>query len=734
MASGRPCAAVAASYWEPLHGLARAFLRYRRDLALLLAAASLLPVLLLSIRWGAFVGGESHARFDLASFISHIAHACLLLICLWTVFDPPFSPRQIARQTGLPLPFLPLYYLTALSIGYYSGFFLLLFGAAALQRVSRRDTFRRILCRVVPNLVYVLLSVALVGLLLENVPAIRATNAPHLDQYARLAAESLPPEGAVVLSDDPARLAVLQAALAREGKAGRYVPVESRNLPFEAYRAWLSRKYPERWPAPDAETGPAFAGLRASQTNAPLDGMGLARLVSRVAQSNRVYCLQPGISYLFEVFYLQPHGLLHEMKSYPVELLGDPPLTAAELAENETFWQRAIETGARPIQRLVSEPELARPDFQKRLMKLGHLQTPPPAQVRVLAGWYSAALNRWGVTLQRNGRWKEATPCFTLAEELNPNNLPARANLQCNSNLLTRTKMTVDRTQSFQDQFGKYRSSVQIVVENGPFDEPSYCYHLGLGFAGGGLLRQACQQLERVRALVPDDLSLRLMLGDLFNGSSVPDHALKVVAEIQADPDLRPLGPTNEVEVALLEARAWFAKTNRPVAQGIIYALLATHPGDAWVSERAVATFTAYQSYSDALRVTDRQLQLTPNDPVALANKGNLCVLTGDFSNAIPPLTLSLSLTNTYAARLNRAIAYVRTGRLDAAEADYQELLRAFPTAHRAYYGLGEVAMLRGDTNTAIRYCEQYLAKAGTDTEEAKAVAARLRSLQQGRR
>jgi hypothetical protein len=69
-----------------------------------------------------------------------------------------------------------------------------------------------------------------------------------------------------------------------------------------------------------------------------------------------------------------------------------------------------------------------------------------------------------------------------------------------------------------------------------------------------------------------------------------------------------------------------------------------------------VATFTTSQSYSDALRLVDRQLESTPNDPVALANKGNLCVLTGNFSNAIPPLTLSLSLTNTYAARLNRAL------------------------------------------------------------------------------
>jgi tetratricopeptide (TPR) repeat protein len=161
--------------------------------------------------------------------------------------------------------------------------------------------------------------------------------------------------------------------------------------------------------------------------------------------------------------------------------------------------------------------------------------------------------------------------------------------------------------------------------------------------------------------------------------------------------------------------------------------LLGTHPGDARVLERAVATFTACQSYSDALRLTDRQLQITPNDLVALANKGNLCVLTGDFSNAIPPLTLSLSLTNTYAARLNRAIAWLRTGRLDEAGADYQALLEASPAAYNACSGLVGTALQMGDTSTAIRYCQQYLAQASADSDEAKAIVGRLKSLQQAR-
>ena len=722
---------VAAFDKANLQGLGSWFFRSHREIALLLAASSFLPVLLLSIRWRAFASAASHARFDLPAFILHLAHAFLLLICLWTCFDPPFSPRRTAGENGLPLPFLPLYYLTALSIGYYSGFFLLLFGAGARQRPSRRHPVRRFLYRGVPTGVYLLLGIAVLGLLLVNFPAIRAANAPQLDQYARLATGSLPPGGALVLGDEPVRLALLQAALARAGKAGRYVCLETHYIPLAPYRAWLNRRYPGRWRAKETEGESAAAGRAAPPANAPMEAASFARLLASLAQSNRVYFLKASFGSYLDPFYLQPHGLLQE-QSLRLQSLTDPPLTAAELAENRTFWQGATETRLRPLLQLATQTELPRPKLVQWLMKAGGLHTPPPGQVRLVAGWYSAALNRWGVTLQRNGRWSDATPCFALALELNPDNLPARVNQQCNRNLLAHQSMTVAEPEAFKEQFGGNRSLLKIAAEHGPFDEPTYCFNLALQSVGAGLLLPACQQLERVKALVPGDIHARLLLGELLNRVHWPDYTLQIVAEIRADPALRPLGSMDEIDVALLEARAWLAKTNRPKAQGIIYALLGTHPGDAQVLERAVVTFTACQSYSDALRITDQQLQIAPQDPVALANKGNLCILTGNFSNAIPPLTLSLSLTNTYAARLNRAIAWLRTGRRDAAEADYQALLEAFPAAFNACTGLVGTAVQMGDTNSAIRYCEHYLAKAGADTEEAKAVAARLKSLRQG--
>jgi tetratricopeptide (TPR) repeat protein len=350
----------------------------------------------------------------------------------------------------------------------------------------------------------------------------------------------------------------------------------------------------------------------------------------------------------------------------------------------------------------------------------------------MLASWYSGLLNGWGASLQRNGRWTEAAPCFALARDLNPNNLPAGVNLLCNSNLLARQTLTVVRTQPFEEQFGASRNWNQVLTENGPFDEPSYCYQLGLGFARGGMLRQAGQEFERVRVLAPGDLTARLVLGDLFNRCLMPDRALQVAAEIRADAVSRPFGPTNEVEVAFLEASAWYVRTNHSRADGIIYSLLAAHPGDAGLLNRAGAAFAAHQSYSNALRVVRQQLQSAPDNVGSLINLGNLCAAIGDFSNSIPPFTRALSLTNISPIRFARAFAYFRTGQLDAAEADYQELLRASPDAYPAYNGLGEIALQKRDTNAAIRFYQQFLAEAPAEGGDARSVAARLRSLQPG--
>jgi tetratricopeptide (TPR) repeat protein len=719
---------VAGSYRGTLFFLAGTVFTHHRDVALVLAAVSLLPLLILSIRWRTFTGRERYGGLDPVALAIYVAHAFLLLLCLWVAFDPPFSPLHISRRLGLSFPFLPLYYLGALCIGYYSGFLLLIFSGDP----GRGQIVQRVLRWTAPKLVYTFLGLTLLGLLVKNLPAIRVTNGPQLDQYARLAVSVLPPEGAVLLSDDPTRLALLRAALVREGKSGRYMPVDVNTLPLAPYRAWLRRNYPKSWPEPNVEAKPPNPEHLASRTNAPLDGAGLFRLMSLLVQSNRVYYLHPGFGYLLEHFYLQPRGLLYELTPYPTNTLGGPLLTGAELAENEDSWKRAIETGVNPLTRLITQTERPRPGMEGRLMEWLHLKTSSPSSIKSLARWYSGALNCWGVTLQRNDQWSEAARCFALASELNPDNLPARVNLECNRKLQAGQKLTLLAPKSNEEQFGKYPNWNQILISNGPFDEPAFCYQVSLAYAQRNLRRQASQQLERAAVLAPRDINARLVWGDLWNRCRMPDRALQVAAEIQADPSLQPLDPKLKVELAFLEAEAWFLKTNQAKAKGVLLSLLDSHPGDTVLLDRTRAVFTAHGSYSNALRIADQQLHFAPDNVPRLLEAGSLCLLAGEFSNAIPLLTRALSLTNSYGGRINRALAYVHLGRLDAAEADYREALRVLPASYQPYYGLAEVARRKGETNAATRYYRQYLSKAATDSGESKAVAARLKELQPG--
>ena len=78
---------------------------------------------------------------------------------------------------------------------------------------------------------------------------------------------------------------------------------------------------------------------------------------------------------------------------------------------------------------------------------------------------------------------------------------------------------------------------------------------------------------------------------------------------------------------------------------------------------------------------------------------------------------------------MNRAIAHLQSGQLDAAQRDYDTLQKLTPNIFRVLYGLGEIAFRRNDVPAAIKHYEAYLKSAPPDTDEAKQIAARLKQL-----
>lgn len=684
------------------------------NLHLLLALTSLLPVFIIGIRWKSQFGDPSRLGVILTTSIFHLAHLALLGACIWVAFDPAFSPLH---QTGVAI--LPLYFLGALSVGYFCGYFLLIFKPVQSSRSRRREPVLEFLDKVATTAVYLLLILVPAGLIYKNLPQIELSNGPALKQFATQLTQSLPAK-AIVLSDDPVRLSLAQTFFsnAQEGR----VFVDTRSIKYALYQNFLRQKHPD-WPVP------------AKLTNDLTDG-DVAGLLAMLARSNHIYYLHPSFGYYFEYFYPQPHGLVYELKIYPTNaLLFPPPLTDEEFAQNETFWKNADAQTIETLLPAINAPlEGRKPTFRQRLMKRLHIPFEQNPTARALGMFYSRALNTWGAEAQRLGKLDLAGEHFDLAQQLNPDNVTAAANFEVNKKLRAGERMTVGSPDSLLEHFGKYRNLQQVITDNGLFDEPTGCSAQGTIFSQTHLNRQAGQQFERVLTFVPDDLPARLWLGWIYLISPAPQKALPLIADLKAKSDSFADAGINPDDFFRLELVGYYRNNEPQKATQTIKAALTSNPVKTNLLGSIVQTCSSFGDFSNALAAVEKQLELTPDDVGTLINDGYLNLQLGHYAQTIPPLTRALSLQPANnAALFNRAIAYLRTDKLDEAQQDYEALEKANPKAYPVFFGLGEIAYRKKDTNSAVHYYQLYLANAPTNTEEAKSIIDRLKTLTSGK-
>jgi tetratricopeptide (TPR) repeat protein len=283
---------------------------------------------------------------------------------------------------------------------------------------------------------------------------------------------------------------------------------------------------------------------------------------------------------------------------------------------------------------------------------------------------------------------------------------------------------------SVEDLFGAGRSWDQVLTANGPYDEPSLCLIQGYLFMQTGLYRQAAESFDRVREFSDSELSSRLWLAQLHLIARQPQEALALAQEIRAVPDRFPLDATNRLQLFSVEASALFAASNSPAAIALIKKELNTPPYDEQLVASAVALFNQQGLYTNSLAVLDHQLELKPGNLSTLLNRGAVLINLTRYDEAIATLNQLLKVeTNNPSALFNRAIAYERSGRLAEAKVAYEGLQRQYPTTYQLYNYLGNIALLQGDTNAAIRLTESYLTNAPPEAPDYAAMAERLRSL-----
>jgi tetratricopeptide (TPR) repeat protein len=691
---------------------------HARKTVALLSLTSLLPVFFMGIRWSSRSGEVNKLGIALTTFMFRVLHALFLVACIWVALDPPFSPRN----EGFGSPFLTFYYLGALTVGYCSGYFLLLFRQRSGSR-RRLPTSMPLVNRVVTGAIWLLLIVTPLGLICRNLPQIRATNGPMLKRYSALVAQALPSQHAVVLSDDPRRSLLLQAYTAQSGKDKETLILDTGALSWPEYHRFVKKKHPGVW-----QSDPPKSIARLASP------LLLAQIITLLAETNSVYYLHPSFGYYFELFYPEPHGLVYRLNPYPTNVLIAPPIGNDLVAENDAFWAEADNKALQPLLAVVAPPNPGKPrGLWDRLVQRAQLTRESNADATTLAGFYSRALDYWGVEVQKSGRLTNAADYFRRASALNADNVVARINLECNERLQAGDKTSVPLTKSIEDAFGKFRNWDEVVGANGPFDEPNFCYEEGRTLAGNSLYRQAAAQFDRAQTLAPGNLVARLWLAQLYILSQMPDEALKLVDQVRAQPDLLDAARTNRTELLFVGTSAHLARHDVGGAEAMVDATLRQYPGDEDLLATATQVYMRYGCFSNALTTIDQQLTLAPTDVNTLVNKGYACIQVGAFERAIAPLTRALSLeTTNHSALLNRAIAYLRADKLDAAQQDYEVLQKAFPTAFQIYYGLAEVAWKRKDTNAAIRNYELYLVNAPTNTTEATLVSERLKELKPG--
>ncbi len=652
---------------------------------------ALLPLMLAGVRWpGTFDDTSSAGKaFTLAFAI--VLHAGLLAFCIYIAFDPPTAPRQF----GLGLSFLPAYFLGALSIGYYSGFLLLIFQGGHGKR-RPRFSMPPLVNHAVAVVVCAGAIFVVTRLVAQNTSKIREAISPTMHDYAVALAKSLPEKSAVVLSDDPVRLHAVGALLDRSA-ADTHLLIDTASLTQPAYHTFLRKRYGDRWPNLSPERG-----------TAAISSQQIVQLLSELGQKHEIIYLHPSFGFYFETFYQEPRKLVYLLKPYGRNSIVARVPGNAIIAEQTAAWN-AVATG--PLKELKATVAALPSDSAERAR---HGST-------YVAAYYSRALDWWGVELQRAVRFDEAAKFFAEAVALNPDNAAALINQEANAAWRGGQRLA-PIGKNAEEKLKLYRGVNELLGSCGPVDQPEFAIQAANMLMQKGFYRQAEHMVQRAIAYVPDNLVYRAALANVTLLSQQPDRALTLIYAIA--PRAKEVGPALQIEVARIEAFARYSRDDFPTAERILRRTVAQFP-EHDASYTALSQLyiiyankfrgetnlvAARTQLTNALKVIEGQITVQSNNPTARFQQGTLLIALDDHENAAAAFTKVLELQkDNSTALLNRAIARLQSNKLDDAEGDYQELLRQFTPNYRVYYGLGEIAYRKKNWRAAIAHYKDYL-------------------------
>jgi hypothetical protein len=341
MAGVASSAYAGGTFWSQLHAHISQQKNYvlgmPRSPAVVLSIPTIMALLFAGIRWPSFHGEVSAAGIMFTNLIFRLVHIVFFALAIVYFFDFKYSPRMLATHTSM----LTFYYLAALSIGYFSGYILLVFGQAPTKVREHTPTPLRGLKLLIFALPWIALFAIPIGLLFGipykvregNWQHIQAERAPVVEQFAVATAQSIVPNAGAILSDENIRLQLARAGWEKVHKTAAPVFIETASLPYGDYVHYLVSHYPQ-----------LNQRLQVPELIAPL---GEIQFLQGLPQP--VYYLEPSFGVFFERFYLKPAGLVFQLVSLAPHTLVQPQLTDAEVSANVNAWNQLT---AGPLARL----------------------------------------------------------------------------------------------------------------------------------------------------------------------------------------------------------------------------------------------------------------------------------------------------------------------------------------------------------------------------------------------
>ncbi len=175
--------------------------------------------------------------------------------------------------------------------------------------------------------------------------------------------------------------------------------------------------------------------------------------------------------------------------------------------------------------------------------------------------------------------------------------------------------------------------------------------------------------------------------------------------------DMTRLGFPTDVNTASLRARYFYNRGKYEEALACLNWVIELEPDDPSTLNNRGLTYRLLKNYDKSIADLNRALELRPDDPTTLLNRGNTFGELRKYDKSLADLNHSLELKPDYPDTLiSRGVTYSGLKRYDEALADFNRSLELKPNDSGTLYNLACLFSLWGKTDEALAYLEKAIA------------------------